>query len=187
MRPPVTVRPASERDYAGLVSLGEKHGAGCVQAASAELAKNFLYLLDAPERLVLCAVDERADEIVGVLVASEDETDAVAPTSALTISYLAVSPAHRRRGAGRALLAGAVREAEDRGVDRIVAAVANNDRDANRYLARLGFATLVVRRATSTAALRRTLGLNEVDDRAQLRRRLVTRSMRGSRALRHGA
>lgn len=187
VKPAVTVRVADGRDFGAVVALGDSHGVKREDACAAELADNFPQLLDAPDRMVLCAVDERADEVVGVLVASEDETDAVAPTSALTISYLVVRPSHRRRGAGRALLAAAVREAEDRGMDQVVAAVGNNDRDANRYLARLGFTALVVRRVSSTAALRRTLGMTELDDRAQLRRRLVTRSVRNARVLRRGA
>ena len=58
-----------------------------------------------------------------------------------------------------------VRHAAEQGIDQIVVAVATNDRDANRYLARLGFAPLVVRRIANTAVLRRSLGMTEVFDR----------------------
>lgn len=187
MRPPVSVRPASEQDFAAVTALRDWHDPRRTDLCSADLAANFAQLVDSPDRLLLCAVDEHAGEVVGVLVAGEDETDAVAPTSALTISCLVVRPSHRRRGTGRALLAAAVREAEDRGIECVVAAVSSNDRDANRYLARLGFTAQVVRRVSSTVALRRALGISELDDRAQLRRRLVHRSVRNSRVVHRGA
>lgn len=188
MKPAVQVRLAQAQDLGAVASLGERAAArGRADAPQTELAANFSSLLAAPDRIVLSAVDERSGDVVGILVASEDETDALAPASALTISYLVVKPSHRRRGAGRALLGSAVRQAEDRGLEQVVAAVASNDRDANRYLARLGFGPLVVRRASSTSALRRTLGLSELDDREVLRRRLVTRLMRTGRVMRRGA
>ena len=187
MKPAVHVRMAEPGDVGALAGLTERGVRRGVGAASDELSANFLSLLDCPQRFVLSAVDERSADVVGVLVASEGETDAVAPASALTISFLRVKASHRRRGAGRALLAAAVRQAEARGLDQVIAAVASNDRDANRYLARLGFAPQVIRRSSPTSTLRRTLGLSELEDRELMRRRLVARSMHPVRVAHRGA
>ena len=188
MKPAVRVRPAQPADLAECAALGEQQRTRRFRAARPYgLADKLSALLDAPDRIVLCAVDERGGDVVGVLVASEDETDDIAPQSVLTISHLVVGASYRRRGAGRALLAAAVRQAEDRGLAHIVAAVAGDDRDANRYLARLGFAPVAVRRSSPTSALRRTLGLAEIDDRTVLRNRLVARQPRSPRMIRRGA
>jgi GNAT superfamily N-acetyltransferase len=103
------------------------------------------------------------------------------------ISHLLVAPSYRRRGTGRALLTGAVRHAEDREIDHVVVGVQAAARDANRYLARLGFAPLVVRRIASVQALRRSLGIVDSVDRAALRRRRSVRGVLPSRVVGRGA
>ena len=62
---------------------------------------------------------------------------------------------------------------------RVLATAASGSREANRYLARLGFAPLVVHRVASTATLRRSLGISDVSERiALLRRARLARSQR---------
>ncbi len=69
--------------------------------------------------------------------------------------------------------------ADEQGVEHLVASAAAGSREGNRYLARLGFAPVVVRRVASTATLRRSLGLTDVRDRvAVLRRARRTRAER---------
>ncbi|MEW9266751.1 GNAT family N-acetyltransferase [Kineococcus endophyticus] len=74
-----------------------------------------------------------------------------------SIEHLHVVPGLRRRGVGRALLRRAVHVAESEGADQIACTVLPGDRDYTRYLARLGFAPVVVRRAVSLSVLRRRL------------------------------
>jgi hypothetical protein len=51
--------------------------------------------------------------------------------------------------------------ADSRGCDQIGCTVPSQHREANRFFARLGFSSQVVRRVTSVAALRRRLGQDE--------------------------
>ena len=73
------------------------------------------------------------------------------------VSHLIVAPAHRKRGAGRALVAAAAGYADERGIDSVVVGVTPTGRDANRFFARLGFAPQVMRRVAPVPALRRAL------------------------------
>ncbi|WP_432545159.1 GNAT family N-acetyltransferase [Kineococcus sp. SYSU DK002] len=74
-----------------------------------------------------------------------------------SIEHLHVVPGLRRRGVGRALLRRAVHLAESEGADQVACTVLPGDRDFTRYVARLGFAPVVVRRAVPLAVLRRRL------------------------------
>jgi ribosomal protein S18 acetylase RimI-like enzyme len=188
LKPAVVVRSAELADVAELVRLTEDTVVtpGRVKAAGGRGGR-YTDLLAAPDRAVLVAVDHKTDQIVGVVVASEDEIGALEPVRAIVVSQLVVGLADRRRGVGRSLLSAVVRHATERGIDQIVVSVATNDRDANRYLARLGFSPLVVRRIATTAVLRRTLGLTEVFDRGTLRRRRRVRAVMPTRVVSRGA
>jgi GNAT superfamily N-acetyltransferase len=97
----------------------------------------------------------------------------------LHVTHLVVHPQHRRRGIGRALLAGAVRLAEEQGVEHLLATAAAGSREGNRYLARIGFAPLVVHRIAPTSTLRRALGMTDAAGRmAMLRRARLIRAQR---------
>ncbi|WP_432515358.1 GNAT family N-acetyltransferase [Kineococcus sp. SYSU DK001] len=74
-----------------------------------------------------------------------------------SIEHLHVVPGLRRRGVGRALLRRAVHLAESEGADQVACTVLPGDREFTRYVARLGFAPVVVRRAVPLAVLRRRL------------------------------
>jgi ribosomal protein S18 acetylase RimI-like enzyme len=151
------------------------------------LGDRYAELLSDPDRLVLVAVDEASEQLVGFAVLLEEHVGVLAPTATLYISHLLVAPSFRRRGTGRALLTGAVRHAEDRDIDHVVVGVQASARDANRYLARLGFAPLVVRRIASVSTLRRTLGIVDSIDRVALRRRRTVRGVLPSRVVGRGA
>jgi ribosomal protein S18 acetylase RimI-like enzyme len=176
------VRPATPSDISELITLSEDNGVSehvgrrGRKGDTATLADRYSLLLADPDRLVLVAVEEEHSRLVGFAVMLEEFIGVLAPTATLYISHLLVAPSFRRRGVGRALLTGAVRHAEDRDIDHVVVGVQVAARDANRYLARLGFAPLVVRRVASVPALRRSLGIADSVDRVALRRR---RSMRG--------
>ena len=57
----------------------------------------------------------------------------------LEIKALAVSPAHRRRGVGRALMQAAIREARTSGARRLNLRVLSHNSDARALYARCGF------------------------------------------------
>jgi len=156
------------------------------------LVERFSALLAADACAVFVATDDQSAEIVGMIVLDDSDAGIVLPVPALVVSYLLVDRAYRRRGAGRALLAMALHVAEQRGIDHVVASAIAASRDGNRYLARLGFAPLVVRRIAPTAVLRRSLGMADVPDRLAVMRRVrsgrrVGRPAALPRAVRRGA
>jgi len=138
-------------------------------------------LADEDHRVVL-AVDEDSAEPLGMAVLGVDPASALLDLPAVSVTHLLVAPAHRGRGAGRALVAAAVGYADERGMDHVIVGVSTTGREANRFFARLGFAPLVVRRIAAVSALRRTLGLTDLvaEGRADAVRR---RSLRRGRAL----
>ena len=156
------------------------------------LNEQFASLLAARECAVFVATDENSGEIIGMIVLDDSDAGIVLPVPAIVISYLLVDKPHRRRGTGRALLSMALHVAEQRGIDHIVASAVAASRDGNRYLARLGFAPLTVRRIASAAVLRRSLGMAEVPDRLAVMRRIrsgrrASRSTPLTRVARKGA
>lgn len=187
------VRPAGLSDVNDLISLTVENGVTehvgrrGRKGDPSSVAERFRALLSDLDRLVLVAVDEASEQLVGFAVLLEEHIGVLAPTTTLYISHLLVAPPFRRRGAGRALLTGAVRHAEDREISHVVVGVQAGSRDANRYLARLGFAPLVVRRIASVSALRRSLGIADTMDRVALRRRRTVRGVIPSRVVGRGA
>lgn len=98
--------------------------------------------------------------------------------TAIHTSYLLVAPEHRKHGFARAMLEVAVTWAEEKDVASITAITASNSRDTNRFLARLGLATVASVRVVSTSALRRKLTpevLRSHDSRRHLGRVLAQR------------
>ena len=186
----VSVRPAGLDDVPALVVLAEavKLGPALLTARSmpadrhSQLGKRFEAILASDRRTVLAAFDESDHGLVGLMIVFDDELGPVDPTRVLHISHLAVSPIMRRHGIGRTLMAAAVRMAEERNIDHVMASATSSSREANRYLARLGFAPLMIRRLASTTTLCRSLGIAEVPDRLAARRRV--RAGRGARPVR---
>lgn len=192
-RASVRVRPAETVDVDALVTLissvdtraGVFSGRPLVDPSAAHLADRLTEILVEQTRTLLVAADDQTGGLVGLLVCKMDEIGAIDLTPAVHVTHLLVAPSHRRRGVGRSLLAAVVHVADERGVDRVLATAASGSREANRYLARLGFAPLVVHRVASTAALRRSLGISEVSERiALLRRARLARGQRSSAAAR---
>jgi ribosomal protein S18 acetylase RimI-like enzyme len=189
----VRVRPATASDVPALIRLADLNGLvdhvgprGRKNDHTA-LAARYAQLLGDPDRLVLVAAADENEDVIGFVVLTEELVGVLAPANTLYISHLLVSPSHRRRGTGRALLTAAVRHAEDRDIDHVVVGVQAVARDANRYLARLGFAPLVVRRIASVPTLRRSLGITESIDRVALRRRRSVRGVLPARVVGRGA
>lgn len=133
---------------------GRRHG--CPAARDSE--ERYRAVLDDPARRVVLAVDE-ADRPIGMAIFALDIVGELLDVPAVRVSHLVVDRAQRRRGAGRALVAAAASYAEEAGVEHVMTGAAPTSRDSNRFLARLGFAPVVVRRVGSLALLRRNLGL----------------------------
>jgi ribosomal protein S18 acetylase RimI-like enzyme len=185
----VRIRPAEHADLAKIAELieavdtssGVFSGRPLLETNATHVEQRLCEILDEGSRTLVVAVDDQAGRIVGLLVTRLEEIGAIDLTPALHVTHLLVAPSHRRRGIGRALLAAAVHLADERGVDRVLATAAAGSREANRYLARLGFAPLVVHRIASTSVLRRALGLTDAPER-----RAVLRRARLARAHRNG-
>jgi ribosomal protein S18 acetylase RimI-like enzyme len=193
----VRIRPAGHDDIPSLVELvqsidttsGVFSGRPLQDQSVEHLTKRIGEILDS-DRLLLIAVDE-AGAAVGLLVGRNDEVGAIDLTPVLHVTHLMVAPCARRRGVGRSLLAAAVQRADEEGVEHLLATAAAGSREGNRYLARIGFAPLVVHRIAPTSALRRALGMTDVATRmAVLRRARLVRAQRtgfASRAVRRQA
>ena len=159
----VRVRTATLDDVEALVSLvGEMRELGAVRGRpvtrrGADGARAHCERLLADDRhRVVVAVDEDGTAI-GAAVLGTDTVGGLLDPPSVYVSHLLVGPEHRKRGAGRALVAAAAAYAEELGVESVVVGVSPTGRDANRFFARLGFAPLVMRRIAPVAALRRAL------------------------------
>lgn len=94
---------------------------------------------------------------VGVVVLRLGETVPLTGQEAVHVDQLYVDPRWRRRGVARQLLAVAANAAEHFGAGDIVCSTPPGARDAQRFLARLGFTPLAVQRVVPLATLRRRL------------------------------
>jgi len=127
----------------------------------------------------------------GYMVLTDSPLSGLTDSPCVSIDQLYVVPESRRTGVARALLTAAATYADRHGCEQIASAVPAQGREANRFFARLGFSSYVVRRVTSTAALRRKLSGEEQHpglDQVLLRRRrsLRARAMRTNSSLLHG-
>lgn len=107
---------------------------------------------------------------VGYLIASENPFG-LSPHPEVAIEQLFVDHRARRQGVAHTLLAAAVTHAERLGCEVIVSNVPVQSREANRFFARLGFGSMVVRRVVSTAGLRRRLSPGAQPELLQARRK----------------
>lgn len=117
-------------------------------------------------------------EPVGYVVTS-DNPFGLSPTDEVAIEQLWVAPEARRHGVAKALLTTVLGAAERAGCEVVVSNVPTSSREANRFFARLGFSSVVVRRVVATSALRRRLAPETAETGDELRRR--------RRSLRHRA
>ncbi|WP_245961874.1 GNAT family N-acetyltransferase [Quadrisphaera granulorum] len=101
--------------------------------------------------------DEGTEEAVGVVVLRHGMSLLPAVAPVLHVEQLWVAPAWRRRGVGHQLLAAAAASATAAGAEEVWAVAAPGERDAQRFLARLGFAHPVVHRVAPLALLRARL------------------------------
>ena len=136
---------------------------------------------------VAADTSDPAEPIVGVVVARFDDAGLLAPTRVLSVGRLVVASRMRRRGIGRALLSACIELAEGAGVHYLLSSSHPSARDANRYLARVGFASMATRRMAPVSTVRRALGLPALGlvvssgaDARLARRRLPRRAVSAS-------
>ena len=168
-RSAVHVRPAQRSDLPSLLAFGQElrdqllpttEIGGRVRGVPAEvralLEQRYVEALDDPERHLVVVVGEQ-DEPLGMALMTVASANALLDLPAVHMSHAVVADRHKRRGAGRALVAAAAAFADAHGLEQLVVSVHPGSRDANRFFARLGFAPLAVRRVAPVAVVRRQL------------------------------
>lgn len=178
----VRVRPATVEDLPSLLAFGEelreqvspgldgKRTRSVPAAGRAGLEARYREALSDPERHLVVAVTDD-DSRLGMALFTVAPANALLDVPALHVSHSVVADRHRRRGAGKALVAAAATFAEERGLDQVVVSVHPGSREANRFFARLGFAPLAVRRVAPTAVVRRHLQTSDRPVEHVVRRR----------------
>jgi ribosomal protein S18 acetylase RimI-like enzyme len=169
------VRPATVADVPALLAFGEElrdallpSGPDAVgrprtpAAARAALEQRYREALADPDRHLVVVVNEAQDPL-GMALLTVASANALLDLPAVHMSHAVVADRHKRRGAGKALVAAAAAYAEERSLEQIVVSVHPGSRDANRFFARLGFAPLAVRRVAPVGVVRRHLA--QVDNR----------------------
>lgn len=172
-RSALRVRPATAADLPALLALGEEMRETLLPAhaepqrprrttlgARAALEHRYLDALEDPARHLVVVVNE-AEEPLGMALLTVASANALLDLPAVHMSHAVVADRHKRRGAGKALVAAAASFAESQGLDQIVVSVNPSSRDANRFFARLGFAPMAVRRVAPLGVVRRRLAQDD--------------------------
>lgn len=160
----VNVRTAAVADGAvlrRLASIARTSSASARAFTPADATRMDMALSRPDVQVLLAEAADPGDLPVGVLVLRRGELLPLSGSEAAHVEQLWVQPEHRRRGIARALLKAATAHAQQSGLDEVTCTVPPTDREAQRFLARLGFAPLVTRRVVSVSALRRRLGCIE--------------------------
>ncbi|HSV40998.1 MAG TPA: GNAT family N-acetyltransferase [Nocardioidaceae bacterium] len=156
-RSPIAVRDAEPNDAAALLRVwndqlrrttGDRPSRPRLSEVRSALAR---IAVDPDQRLMVAVVD---DEVIGAALLSRTPLSPVSTDDAVQVSHLQVLEHARRHGAGKALMECAVSWAEEKGASTVMATATSGDREANRYLARLGFGSLAIVRAASVSSLR---------------------------------
>ncbi|WP_345713697.1 GNAT family N-acetyltransferase, partial [Kineococcus glutinatus] len=185
-RPPVEVRLATTADVDALVELYAQARYDQAQLRlPAEQVRSRLEqaLREGTVRVLLALVGTRP---AGYALLSQRPLLPLTPASTPCLEHLHVVSELRRRGVGRALMRRALAMAQEDGAEELSCTVLPHDREYTRYMARLGFAPVVVRRAVPLAVLRRRLLGEDTHGATEdvLARR---RSLRGRLARAHAA
>jgi GNAT superfamily N-acetyltransferase len=114
---------------------------------------------DPTGRMVVAEVD---GELAGATYLSLTKLSPLFPTQAVTICHLQVAKNAERKGVGRSLVEAGLAWAELEQVESVLAISPVNDRETNRYLARLGMGQVGVLRGSTTAALRARMPMDPV-------------------------
>jgi ribosomal protein S18 acetylase RimI-like enzyme len=165
----VRVRAVTEADLPVLLELGAElrdqvlpvEGKSRTSKASrASLAQRYCEAIADPERHLVLAVggkDGEPETPLGMALFTISTANALVDIPAVHMSHAVVADRHRKRGAGKALVAAAAAFAEEQGIEQLVVSVHPGSRDAARFFARLGFAPQAVRRTAPVSVVRRRL------------------------------
>ncbi|MCW2784107.1 MAG: GCN5-related N-acetyltransferase [Marmoricola sp.] len=158
-RRPLEIRDAVPDDAAALLRLWADAGTrGAEQPTPRPLDEAVAALAQTaadPDERIVVGLHEGA--IVAALHLRRSAMSPLHSDMAVHTSYLLVLPALRKHGYARALLDVAVTWAEDKDVAHITAITSSSSRDTNRFLARLGLATVASVRIANTTMLRHKL------------------------------
>lgn len=170
----VRVRPVTEADLPVLLELGEElrdqvlpvegKSSRTSMAGRASLAQRYCEAIRDPSRHLVLAVggkDGEPEVALGMALFTVSTANALVDIPAVHMSHAVVADRHRKRGAGKALVAAAAAFAEERGIEQLVVSVHPGSRDAARFFARLGFAPQAVRRTAPVSVVRRRLTAGE--------------------------
>lgn len=195
-RPQITIRrvtPELEDEFTALcitAHLEISEGAATGSPASeGRMAADLRVAAEAWVVVALARDDVRAflaftdEKPVGYIVLSRRPLSFLTDSLCVSIEQIFVAREARRSGAARAMVSAAATYAERIGAEQIASSVPSHGRDANRFFARLGFSSFVVRRVTTTSALRRKLATGDeqrpaLDQLLQRRRSLRAQATR---------
>jgi len=113
--------------------------------ATARGERDWRQLLDAADGAVFVAAPDPGGAVCGAVSVRIYDTPpdpAMVPRRRGHVEMLVVSPAHRRRGVGRALMAEAAAWARARGAAELVLTVWSGNTDAEAFYQRLGYRAL---------------------------------------------
>lgn len=171
---PVRVRPVTLDDLPTLLELGAEmrdqvlpldgRSRGGTEASRAAMAQRYTEAIADPSRHLVLAVGGKEgapEEPLGMALLTIATANALLDIAAVHVTHAVVLDKHRRKGAGKALVAAAASFAEEHGIEQLVVSVLPGSRDAARFFARLGFAPLAVRRTAPVSVVRRRLAQGE--------------------------
>ncbi len=156
-RTPVDVRDLGPQDGPALERLWRDlpHSDAAVTRDLAEVVLSALEE-EPGSRVVVAEVD---GEVVGTAYLRPGRMSPLVGDRTLHVSHLQVDESTTRAGVGRALVDAALAHAEHTGLENLLVAGGVNDRETNRFLARLGLAQVAVLRGATVAALRARMPL----------------------------
>jgi GNAT superfamily N-acetyltransferase len=164
-RNPVHVRDALPEDAPVLVAMWRDNteAGGRMSEPNVSSAVRAIghLALDPEQRLVVAEIEGR---VVGVAYLVRAPLSPIHEEVTVRVGHLFVTDEHRSRGVGRALLATAAAWADEKQTSHLMINVAAAARDANRFLARLGLASIATVRAAPVAALQERLAKAETAD-----------------------
>lgn len=186
MRSAVTVRAVEPTDLDALVELvldARSESSVATQICSSDrdaLARQVGALTAVPGGIVLVAIDETA--VVGLLLGRLVEPNLFVSDTNLHVEAVYVTPSHRRRGVGRALMTEVATLATACGAEHVFAAPIPGARGMQRFLVQLGFAPAGGHRFVTTAALHRRLAGEPAARRGSRLEDLIARRRRQPRS-----
>lgn len=183
---PVRVRAVEDADLPVLLALGDElreqllapespvRGRSA-SAGRASLEQRYVEAIADPDRHLVLAVEGPSDAevVLGMAMLTVAPTNALLDIPAVHVTHVVVSGRHRKRGAGRSLVAAAAAFADERGIEQLVVSVNPGSREAARFFARLGFAPVAVRRSAPVSVVKRRLVLGERSAEPIARRRVA--------------